>query len=129
MEKRTGVQADRTEARFFDSDQELIPVGATTARKEFGRIFAMLEQGHRILITRRGVPAAVMMPADALGALTAEDSAADAAMLDALTAEFDALLDRMQTPEARAAAHRAFNASPEELGRAAAEAARQQKNR
>jgi hypothetical protein len=51
-------------------------------------------------------------------------SGADAAVLDTLTEEFDALFDRMQTPEADAAMDRAFNASPEELGRAAAAAAR-----
>src|SRR5436190_23929192 len=36
---------------------------------------------------------------------------------------FDALLDRMQTPEAQAAFDTTFRASPEELGRAAVEAA------
>jgi hypothetical protein len=39
--------------------------------------------------------------------------------LTLLTAEFDALLDRMQTPEARAAMRDAFSTSPDELGRAA----------
>jgi hypothetical protein len=48
----------------------------------------------------------------------------DTAVLDTLTEEFDALFDRMQTPEADAAMDRAFNASPAELGRAAAAAAR-----
>jgi hypothetical protein len=36
----------------------------------------------------------------------------------------DALLERMQTPEVRAATRRAFNASPDELRKAAMEAAR-----
>jgi DNA polymerase III subunit gamma/tau len=38
---------------------------------------------------------------------------------DNLNAEFDAKLERMQTPEARAGAVKAFNATPEELGAAA----------
>jgi len=44
--------------------------------------------------------------------------------LQALTAEFDALLARMQTPKARAGMKAAFEASPKELGRAAVAAAR-----
>lgn len=44
--------------------------------------------------------------------------------LDDLTAEFDALLARMQSPDVRRAMRRAFNASPEELRQAAMEAAR-----
>jgi hypothetical protein len=36
-----------------------------------------------------------------------------------LEAYFDELLARMQTPEQREAAQRAFNATPEELGKAA----------
>jgi hypothetical protein len=46
------------------------------------------------------------------------------AVVDALTAEFDALLAGMQSPEVRAATRRAFDASPEELREAAMEAAR-----
>lgn len=42
---------------------------------------------------------------------------------DTLIAYYDALLDSMQTPEARAGMRRAFDASPEELGRAAVAAA------
>ncbi|HYW10841.1 MAG TPA: hypothetical protein VE871_02765 [Longimicrobium sp.] len=39
--------------------------------------------------------------------------------VDALTAEFDDLLARMQAPGARAAMRNAMNATPGELGRAA----------
>jgi hypothetical protein len=45
---------------------------------------------------------------------------AGAAALETLAGEFDALLSRMQSPEARAGMGRAFDASPQELGRAAA---------
>lgn len=44
--------------------------------------------------------------------------------LDAMRAEFDALLGRMQTAAARAGMQRTFNASPEQLGKAAVDAAR-----
>jgi antitoxin Phd len=40
------------------------------------------------------------------------------ARLDPLTAEFDALLDRMQTPESRRGMKAAFDATAEELSRA-----------
>lgn len=52
-----------------------------------------------------------------------EASPAQEREIDSLTAEFDALLERMQTPEARAGADRLFSASPEELAQAAADAA------
>jgi hypothetical protein len=42
--------------------------------------------------------------------------------LDALSAKFDDLLGRMQSPEARKGMEAAFHASPEALGKAAAEA-------
>jgi hypothetical protein len=48
----------------------------------------------------------------------------NAAGLDGLTAEFDALYDQMQTAEANAAADRALNASPKRLGDIAAAAER-----
>jgi hypothetical protein len=44
--------------------------------------------------------------------------------LNTLSTEFDALLARMQTAPARAGMKRAFNASAEQLGKAAVGAAR-----
>jgi antitoxin Phd len=44
--------------------------------------------------------------------------------LDDLSERFDDLLQRMQTPKAKAAMASAFDATPEELGRAAVKAAR-----
>ena len=43
--------------------------------------------------------------------------------LDSLTAEFDALLARMQTPTARERMRAAFDSSPKQLGKAAVRAA------
>ena len=122
-------EADEVKRRFPRAGEETNSVTATVARKEFGRILDLVEQGREIIITRNGVATAVMMPVARFDVLTADDfdAAADSAMLDTLTAEFDALLERMQTPEARAAMERAFNASPEELGRAAAAAARRER--
>ena len=44
--------------------------------------------------------------------------------LDTLSAEFDAMLARMQAPRAQARMKAAFRASPKELGKAAIAAAR-----
>jgi antitoxin Phd len=43
---------------------------------------------------------------------------------DAPSTQFDALLESMQTPEARTGVDAAFNATPEALGQAAVKAAR-----
>jgi hypothetical protein len=47
--------------------------------------------------------------------------------LSDLTAEYDVLLARMQTPKAKKGMAAAFNASPAELGRAAVKAARKRR--
>jgi len=99
-------------------EQETISVTATVARREFGRILDLVAQDRRVIITRYNRPVAVLMPAEKFG----RSATADTAILDTLTAEFDAMLERMQTPEARAVMERAFNASPEELSWAAAAA-------
>lgn len=63
---------------------------------------------------------AYLSPADPGDALSRAS-----ALLDNLTAEFDDLLARMQTPDARAGMRDAFGASVDDLGRAAVAAARQ----
>jgi antitoxin Phd len=50
-------------------------------------------------------------------------------VLDELTDEFDALLERMQTPRSKAGMAAAFDATPAELGRAAVTAARPARRR
>jgi hypothetical protein len=51
------------------------------------------------------------------------DDTAPSEVLDALSSQFEELLESMQTPEARKGMDAAFNATPEELGRAAVKAA------
>jgi hypothetical protein len=51
-------------------------------------------------------------------------SSARSETLEALSTKFDSLLERMQSPAARKGMEAAFNASPAELGRAAAKAAK-----
>jgi len=120
MKKAAFREVDWTDLRFREPAQEPIFVTATMARAQFGRILDLVAEDRMVVITRYKTPRAVLIPLDTFDSSAEED----AVMLDTLTAEFDALFERMQTPEARAAAARAFNASPEDLRRAAVEAAR-----
>ncbi|HJZ98449.1 MAG TPA: type II toxin-antitoxin system Phd/YefM family antitoxin [Candidatus Solibacter sp.] len=100
------------------ASSETIP--ATSAKNQFGRLLESAIQGRRIVITKHDVPKAILMSMDEYNAL----AGGPRPKLNVLTEEFDALLESMQTPKARAAMKRAFNASPKQLGRAAVEAAR-----
>ena len=95
-------------------------VTATDAKREFGRLLEMVLQGGRVVITKHKAPKAVLLSLDEFDAL----ANAKERELDSLSGEFDALLDRMQTPKARAGMKAAFGASPKRLGRAAVAAAR-----
>lgn len=97
-----------------------VTVTATEAQNQFGQILDSTSQDREVVITRHNSPRAVLMSMDRYRALVT----AEAAALDTLTGEFDALLERMQTPAARTGVRRAFGASPRELGKAAVTAAR-----
>ena len=96
-------------------------VSATEAQNEFGRVFERAVRDDVVVITRHNAPRAVLMSIDRYNALVG----AEAAALNTLTDEFDAFLERMQSPSARVAMETAFNASPPELGKAAVAAAKQ----
>jgi antitoxin Phd len=93
---------------------------ATDAKNEFGRAMDMVLQGETVVITRHDAPKAVLISFQEYNAL----KSAGAAQLDQLTNEFDAMLAGMQRPASRAGMKAAFGASPKQLGRAAAAAAR-----
>jgi antitoxin Phd len=95
-------------------------VTATDAKKQFGRVLELVLKGGAVVITKHDAPKAILLSMDEFNALTQ----ATARPLDRLSADFDALLARMQTPRARAGMKAAFGASPRELGRAAVAAAR-----
>jgi hypothetical protein len=59
---------------------------------------------------------------------TPQAGADETSSLDAITAEFDELLERMQAPSVREATQAALSASPEELGRAALAAAQRKRD-
>jgi hypothetical protein len=94
-------------------------VTATFAKNEFGRVLETAIEKGAVAITRYEAAKAVLLSVDEFNALvgTRQND------LDTLSGEFDALLARMQTPHVRSAMRAAFDATPNDLGRAAVLAA------
>lgn len=97
-----------------------VKMTATHAKNQMGQVLELVMGGGTVLITKREIPKVAVIPM----AEYEKYSRATDAKLDALSGEFDALLERMQTPEARAGMKEAFDASPEQLAKAALEFAR-----
>jgi antitoxin Phd len=90
-------------------------VTATEAKTRFGPLLETVIRGGSVVITKHEVPKAVLLSIaefEALGGLPQPD-------LTALSAEFDGLAARLQTPARRKALKSAFEATPRELGRLA----------
>jgi len=101
-----------------------VPVVPSTQLKNgLGGVLEQVMRGGAVAITRHETPKAVLIAYDEFVALTKDRAPA----LNDLAAEYDVLLARMQTPQARKAMAAAFNATPAELGRAAVKAARKSK--
>ena len=99
---------------------ELPAVTATEAKNGLGAVLerVMVEGG--VAITKHDEVKAVLLSVREYEALLA----ARHDPLDELAAEFDGLVDRMQTPASRRAGRALFGASPDKLGRAAVAARR-----
>jgi antitoxin Phd len=113
---------------FRNRDGNLVDLPTVTAsrfKNEFGAIFEQAALGGAVAITKHDAPKAVLMSYAEFQALTK----ASAPALDDLSERFDELLQRMQEPQARAAMASAFDATPEQLGRAAVKAARPKRRR
>jgi antitoxin Phd len=93
---------------------------ATDAKKQFGRVLETVLRGGAVVITKHDAPTAILLSVDEFNALTKATSRT----LDTLSADFDAMLARMQGPKARARMKAAFDATPKELGKAAVAATR-----
>jgi antitoxin Phd len=98
-------------------------VSAADAKNQFGQILDTAIAGETVAITRYGEVKAIMMSVDEYDSLTRDP----ARKLNLLTEHFDAMLARMQTDEARRGMRIAFNASPQEMGRAAVKVARRKR--
>ena len=90
-------------------------VSASEAKNSFGQMLDRVAREGPLAITRHEKPFAVLVPIDEYRALVG----AQTVSLDSLSAEFDALLERMQQPGQVTAMQRAFASTPRELGRAA----------
>ena len=97
-----------------------IKITATEAKNQMGHVLETVMQGGVVLITKRETPKAAVIPM----AEYEKFSRATEAKLNALSGDFDALLARMQTEEARAGMETAFDATPEQLAKAAVTFAR-----
>jgi prevent-host-death family protein len=108
---------------FRNRDGELVDVptvAATRFKNEFGAIFEQAALGGAVAITKHNTLKAVLLSYAEFEALTKANTPA----LDDLSDEFDRLLEKMQTPQAKSAMATAFDATPAQLGRAAVKAAR-----
>ena len=121
MKSRTAFKSPSKEPRSHK-----VSVGArasytaTEAKHKFGRVLELAIHGATVVITKHDAPRAVLISMDQFKAL--QD--APQMKLDTLSGQFDALLDRMQTRQARRGMSVAFNASPKKLGKAAVVSAR-----
>lgn len=107
-------------------DGRPIPVSsltATDAKNEFGQILELVAAGRAVVITKHDAPKAVVVSYEEFLALTERGEH----QLNSLRAEFDDLLARMQTPQARAGLKAAFAASPSQLGETALAARRKRR--
>jgi prevent-host-death family protein len=93
---------------------------STEAQNGFGHLLETVAADRTVIITSRNAPRAVVMAVERYRELTG----ATEPDLDALTADFDAMLERMQSEESRSGVRHAFRASPDELGRASVAVAR-----
>lgn len=99
----------------------IVSMSSTEAQNGFGHLLETVARDGTVFITRRNAARAVVLSVERYEELTREAEPD----LDELTAEFDALLERMQSPEARAGIRAALRATPEELASAAVDAARE----
>jgi antitoxin Phd len=102
------------------SDPDVEAVASTKAKNLFGALLDKAIGGKKVVITRRDAPKAVLIGFEEFESLTH----GNVRTLNTLSEVFDARLAQMQTPKARAGTRKAFYASPKQLGRAAARAAR-----
>jgi antitoxin Phd len=93
---------------------------ATQAKNKFGHLLERVLRGDRVVITKHDAPKAILLSMEEFTSLSQRPQQE----INTLSAEFDALLARMQRPGQRRVMQAAFRASPKELGAAAVEAAR-----
>ena len=104
-------------------ENEMPAFTATAAKNSFGSLMDALAAHGAVAITNRSTPRAVLLSVEEYEALVAKIPDP----LESLRGEFDALVDRMQTPRARKAVDALFSATPEQLGDAAVKQSRKRR--
>ena len=104
-------------------ENEMPAFTATAAKNSFGALMDALAAHGAVAITSRSAPRAVLLSVEEYEALVAKVPDP----LESLRGEFDALVDRMQTPRARKAVDALFSATPEQLGDAAVKQSRRRR--
>jgi antitoxin Phd len=113
---------DMSALNFRNRHGDLIDVPSVTASELKSGLAGVMEQATQlgaVAITKHDAPKAVLVSYAEFEALIAARTPA----IDALSAEFDALLARLQTPAAQRGMADAFDAPPQALGGAARVAA------
>ena len=95
--------------------QDMPTVAATTLKNSTADVLDQVIGGQALAITRHDKPRAVLISMLQYDALLANHDG----ILSDLRQSYGKMLDDMQAPEQKAAARRAFEATPEELGAAA----------
>lgn len=101
--------------------ESFISVSSSKLKNHFGEVVTQVISGQPVFITNRDQPAkVVLISTEKYNALVSREKKA----LERLTSEFDALLDVMQMETSKSAVDSLFEASGEELGRAAVDEAK-----
>lgn len=95
---------------------------ATEAQNNFGRVLDEANRKGLVYILKYGKATAVVQSIENFRASGGQPSPS----LAELSAEYDAMVERMQRAQAEGAVERFFSMSPEEIGQAAVEAAAEQ---
>lgn len=104
----------------FGESVEVPSFSATEAKNAFGALMDAVALHGAVAVTKRHATRAVLLSTEEYERLVA----AVPDPLEELRGDFDALVERMQTPESRQAVRNLFQASGNELGRVAAKVAR-----
>lgn len=100
--------------------QDLSPVTSTALKNSTADVLDQVTAHGAVAITRHDKPRAVLISVEQYERMTGVESN----WLTELHEEYQGMLEKMQKPEQKVAAKRAFNATPEELGKAAVAAVR-----
>jgi len=103
------------------ASHELEDAPASELKNKFKGVYQKVIQSGPVSITRNRRREAILLPAELYDQMIAELAARDP--LKVLREEYDTRFAAMQTDAAHKAYERAFDATPEELGRAAVERA------